>query len=367
MSNPQRAARATLLALAALAGACATTPKPQGDAEWPAPPDPPRIRYVRTIRTPADLPSSGWQALRKVFFGTDKTLAVFNPTALALSPDDRRLYVACTASARVLEIDLVKGGIKLAAASGRRPKHPFGLATDALGNLYVADQLEKVVLVYEPGGAFLREIGRKKLERPTGLAVDRRRQVLYVTEGGKVDDRRHQIEVFSLDGKHLRTIGTRGQDAGQFNFPSYLAVGPDGLLYVADTLNFRIQMFDPQGALLGMFGSANAGIGGFNKLKGLAFDTAGNLHAADAANSMVQIFNPNQQLLLPYGGLGPDLPLMQTPNGIAIDSRNNIYVADLVLNRVNQYVLVDASGSDGAASPKAPAAKPASASPPAKR
>ena len=46
---------------------------------------------------------------------------------------------------------------------------------------------------------------------------------------------------------------------------------------------------------------------------------------------------------------------MQTPNGIAIDSKNNIYVADLVLDRVNQYVLVDTSNAEGV-QPAAPGA-----------
>ena len=361
---PSLAMRRMLPALAAAlvaAGCASAPPRPSDEFVWPLPPDPPRVKYVRTIRTASDLGGSWWSRLRRSVVGSDRDLSVFNPTAVALSPDEKLLYVACTSTGRVLEMDLVRGAIRLAASvEGRRPKVPLGLATDAQGNLYVADSGDHVVWVYAPGGSFLREVGRAKLSRPVALAIDRKRQLLYVAEGGRTNDDSHLIEVFSLDGRHLRTIGKRGAAAGEFNFPTYLAVSRDGTLFVADTLNFRIQLFDPEGTLVGVFGSQSTQVGGFNKSKGLAFDAAGNLHVADAANSSVQMFNAKQQLLMAYGGFGGRDELMQTPNGIAIDSKNNIYIADLVLDRVNQYVLVDTSNAEGVG-PRVPASVPPAA------
>jgi sugar lactone lactonase YvrE len=43
---------------------------------------------------------------------------------------------------------------------------------------------------------------------------------------------------------------------------------------------------------------------------------------------------------------------MGAPNGVAIDAKNNIYVADMMYNRVNQYVLVDATKPEGDPLPK---------------
>jgi sugar lactone lactonase YvrE len=353
--------RAVLATLLAAAGCASAPPKPSDKLVWPIAPDKPRVRYVRTYRTAADLDASGWQRFRRAIVGVDTKNVVINPTALALSPDETRLYVSCSSSGRVLQLDFKEGTMTAAAnEDGHRPKHPFGLATDAQGNLYVADEMDKVVWVYLPTGGFLRQIGRGLLDRPTGIAIDRRREILYVSEGGRVDNGRHQIEVFSLAGEHLNTIGKRGTGPGEFNFPSYLAVSEDGTLFVSDTLNFRIQKFDREGNLLGFFGSSGSSVGGFNKIKGLAFDNAGLLHVADSANSFVQIYNSRQQLLLPYGGPGAVDGLMASPTGIAIDSRNTIYVSDLTADRISQYVLVDTSGADGepAAAGKTPPAPP---------
>jgi DNA-binding beta-propeller fold protein YncE len=345
---------ALALAVSGAAGCAGAPPAQAGGWVWPDPPMPARVKWVRTLRSPSDLaPRSLWERIRRVFLGTDESLGTFNPTALALNADGTRLYVTLTSTARVLEIDFTEGAFRqVATEEGRRPGQPFALAVDPAGNLYVSDLGLHTVWVYAPTGGYLREIGRKILERPVGLAIDARRGLLYVSDGGRPDDQHHQVEVFTLDGQHLRTIGKRGTGPGEFNFPGYLAVGPDGTLYVSDTLNFRIQMFDPEGTLLGFFGKNGDGVGGFNKAKGLAIDGAGLLHVADAGNSFVQIWNQRQQLLLAYGGPGARTELMGAPNGVAIDAKNNIYVADMMYNRVNQYVLVDATKPEGDPLPK---------------
>lgn len=348
---------ALLLAATASAG-CAARQK-QEDVVWPIAPEKPRIKYVRTLTDSSDVASGArrfWERL-----AGKRPLAVFNPTYLALDPDGR-LYVACTPVSQVLVFDFAAGTVgRAAAVEGFRPDSPYGLAVDGDGNLYVGDQKQNLVWVYGRDGRYLRQIGKGMFERPTGVAFDRQRGLLYVVDGSNGSSRRHRVEVFDRDGRHLRTIGTRGEGPGQFNFPSFIAVAPDGDIYVADTGNFRIQVFDPEGQLVKMYGSSGDQPGQFGRVKGMAFDSFGNLYVVDGQTAIVQMFSPTLRPLMAFGGPAARKEFMAVPNGIAIDANNNIYVSDYGFNHVNQYVLFNttksdsADPSDAAKSPPAPA------------
>lgn len=345
---------ASLLALAVVTG-CAGAQKSER-VVWPFPPETPRIQYVRSIASSRDV-EAGFRRFWSQLSGK-KALSLFNPTGLALSPDERRLYVACVSASNILVFDLEKGTVERAAnVEGYRPTSPWSVAVDGSGNLYVGDQAERLVWVYSADGKFLRQIGKGMFERPAGVAFDRRRQLLYVVDGSNGESMRHRVEVFAPDGRHLRTIGSRGDGPGQFNFPSYAAVAPDGKLYVADTGNFRIEVFDPEGAFVTMVGAVGEGPGQFGKAKGMAFDAFGNLYVVDGQVGYVQIFNPDLRPLMFFGGLAERPEFMKMPNAIAIDSKNNIYVADYMMNHVNQYALVNTKAADAQAQ-SAPAPSP---------
>ena len=72
--------------------------------------------------------------------------------------------------------------------------------------------------------------------------------------------------------------------------PERVAIGGDGNVYVADTLNHRIQVFDPEGRFLCKWGTEGKGDGQFNEPLGLAIDGAGNVYVADAHNDRIQVF-----------------------------------------------------------------------------
>lgn len=359
--TPRRTLAALALALLAAGCAGAQRPKPADLPRWPVPPAKPRIQFVRSFSNEDDLPKSAWRGLLRLLVPADGDTALKQPTGLALSPDDRYLYVACASASRVVRYDLQKGSASVVAnADGQSPGAPFGVTTDADGNLYVSD-LRSGVFAYSPEGKFLRKY-TEALVHPTGVAVDSRRRLLYAVSGtireGGGD---HRVEVFSLDGRHLRTIGTRGSGGGQFNYPVGLAVSKDGNLFVVDMLNFRVQEFDPEGRLVSMFGSIGSGEPGtFDKAKSIAFDTFGNIYVVDSQQAWVQIFNPLFQPLMAFGGR-LNLPgYMLTPTGIAISSKNTIFVADFYASRVNEYQLVNTVAGDSVApAPATPAASPA--------
>lgn len=345
MRLPRLPARtlAAIAPLLALVAGCAG-PRQSERVAWPLPPDKPRIVYVRSISNTADVESGGrrlWRSLSGA-----KATAVFNPTVLAVGPDDR-LYVSLTTSGTVLVLDLANGtAARTAGEEGKRPSRPYGLALDGDGNLYVGDQGDKVVWKYDASGKFVRQIGKGLFDRPVGVAFDRQRRLLYVVDGSNGSTQRHRVEVFDPDGNHLRTIGKRGSAPGEFNFPSAIAVAPDGRVFVADTGNFRVQVFDPEGNFVTMFGSIGEGPGLMGRAKGLAFDTFGNLYVVDGQLQAVQLFNAKFHPLMAFGGPANRKEYMFVPNGIAIDSKNHIFVADFGFNHVNEYELVNTTAAD---------------------
>ncbi len=350
-----RAAFLASMLVVSVASGCASANKPPRIV-WPFPPDTPRIEYKRTLKSSLDV-ESGFRRFWSALSGKS-ALRLENPTSLAFSPDEKRLYVACSPKGYVVYFDFETGTMRRAAdIEGRRPRTPFGLAVDGEGNLYVSDQGDKLVWVYSADGKFLREIGRGMFDRPAGIAFDRRRQLLYVVDGSNGGSRRHRVEVFAPDGRHIRTIGTRGSNPGEFNFPSHVTVAPDGKVYVADTLNFRIQVFDAEGTFQTMFGEGGDAPGQFGKIKGIAFDTFGNLYVVDGQVGVVQMFNSRFQPLMFFGGVINSPQFMWVPNAIVIDSKNRIFVSDFGFSQVNEYALINTTAADS----EAPASKPESA------
>jgi tripartite motif-containing protein 71 len=76
--------------------------------------------------------------------------------------------------------------------------------------------------------------------------------VYVVVDGYGVEGQGHQVLHFSATGTWLRQWGVWGGGAGQLRGPRGIAVGPDGTVYVADTINDRIQRFSATGQFLAL-------------------------------------------------------------------------------------------------------------------
>lgn len=82
------------------------------------------------------------------------------------------------------------------------------------------------------------------LRNPDFIAVDSAGS-LYVT-----DQKNHRIQVFDKDFKPMRTFGSRGSAPGQFESPEDLAFDKEGNLWVADGGNHRVQVLRPDGTFV---------------------------------------------------------------------------------------------------------------------
>jgi DNA-binding beta-propeller fold protein YncE len=304
---------------------------------WPLPPEPARIRFVTAYRTVDDFKQKKGSRWKSLLLGPDPASNVtqlLKPYGVAVARDGR-VFVTDTAARRVFVFDPVAKQVRFVGENGPgKILKPMGVAVDDTGRVFVADATLKRVFAYGADGRLAVAIGRDgELENPSGLAIDRQRQVLYVA-----DARKHQVLCYSsADGSFIRALGKRGVASGEFNFPTNLAVDREGRLYVADTLNFRVQVFDASGAVVKTIGRHGDGPGDLNRAKGVGVDSEGHIYIADTSFNNFQIFNGDGAILLFVGatGVGPGEFLL--PAGLFVDDEDRIYVADQGNARVQVF------------------------------
>ncbi|RMG44591.1 MAG: hypothetical protein D6718_09705 [Acidobacteria bacterium] len=198
--------------------------------------------------------------------------------------------------------------------------------------LFVADSAAGSVVAFDARGEELWRTAADAIERPTGMALDRNRDRLWVA-----DALGHRIVALDLEGRRVAAIGGRGSGPGQFNYPIDVAVGPRGRLFVLDAMNFRVQILDAAGTPVSSFGFAGDGPGTFSRPRGLGVDGEGRIFVADALFDNVQIFDPEGRLLLAVGRRGRGPGQFWMPAGVAIGPEGRLFVADAYNHRVQVF------------------------------
>lgn len=339
----ERTASGPLVLLLALAGAgCATAGRPR--VAWPAPPATERIRFVRSLSGGADVESGlrhFWRSLARL----QPPTRLYHPLAVAVSPAGDLVAVSDQGLNQLLVFDLAAAKVHTVAREALG-EAPGGVAVGG-DEIWVTVPQRKVALSYGRDGKPRRALDLADCERPLGLAVDAARGLLYVSDASSPQGEGHSVHVHALDtGVHQRQLGKKGHGEGELFFPTFLALSPQGGLYVADTMNARVVEFGADGAFVRQFGERGDRFGQFDKPKGVALDSFGNLYVVDGFFAAVQIFNAEAKLLLFFGGPGDSPGFLANPAGIAIDARNRIYVANGLNYRVDVYELVNTSGED---------------------
>lgn len=297
-----------------------------------------RVEYLRTIPSVHEFtkPRGFFSKLLTWLAGpNDEKPEIIRPYATA-QDSFGRLLIADPGQHGVHIYDFEKQKYQfLKGPRGKELESPIDLACDANDDIYVTDSVRKLIYVFDAQGRFLRVIGGGppgvRLERPTGMALDRSARHLYVT-----DTWRHQLLVIAMDGSLIRAIGKRGTGPGEFNFPTSVTLSADKV-YVVDAMNFRIQAFTRGGEFVHSFGQLGNQTGTLNRPKGIAADTDGHLYVVDALFETVQVFDPAGRLLYYFGSTGTAPGQFQLPSGISINDRNIIYVADSLNRRIQVF------------------------------
>jgi predicted membrane-bound mannosyltransferase/DNA-binding beta-propeller fold protein YncE len=166
------------------------------------------------------------------------------------------------------------------------------------------------------------------------------------------DERNNRIQKFDADGNLALTWGTLGSidnntaQAGTFNQPWGVAVGPDGSVYVADTWNHRIQKFDANGQFLtmwGVFGQAETP-NAFWGPRAVAVDELGRVYVADTGNKRIVVFDDQGNFVNAIGFGGSDPGQLDEPVGLAVTGDGTVFVADTWNQRIQVFEWDSANG-----------------------
>lgn len=124
---------------------------------------------------------------------------------------------------------------------------PTGIHVSPAGEVFVADQNNDRVQVFDRGGGFLRCFGKTGMSlkprfgRAQGIAGDGAGRI-YVADAFQ-----GTVKVFDGAGVALGTIGGFGDRTGELQLPQSLAVDFNGRLLVASTGNARVEVFGLDG------------------------------------------------------------------------------------------------------------------------
>ena len=212
--------------------------------------------------------------------------------------------------------------------------YPTGVSIDGEGNIWIADTHQHRVLVLDPKGDKVMTFGEYGTEDgqflyPTDIAFGMDGEV-YVSEYGGND----RISVFDRSGNFIRTIGSHGDGQNEFRRPQSIAIhSSTGNLYVADSGNHRIVVLSRDDEVLHTISGVGRKKAQLLYPYGILIDTPDSFLVCEYGNNRLQRFSLEGQSLGTWGSAGSELGLLRTPWGVAATS-SGIVVADTGNNRL---------------------------------
>ena len=265
-------------------------------------------------------------------------------------------------------------------------RDPWSVAVDAAGNLFIADLLANrirkvsastgvITTVAGNGGWGLAGDGgpatSASLNYPYGVAVDASGNLFIA------DEQNHAIRKVSPSGVITRVAGngTAGYSgnggpatSAQLNSPNAVAVDASGNLFIADSQNFRVRKVSASGVITTVAGNGSWNIvgeggpatsAGIGPPAGIAVDSSGNLFIAGSFDEVRMVASATGMITTVAGGgtggLGDGGPassaILIYPVGLAFDGSGNLFIADTGNNRIRKVTLPSAVNSGPSITP----------------
>ncbi|MBC7474366.1 MAG: hypothetical protein H7263_08750 [Candidatus Sericytochromatia bacterium] len=221
--------------------------------------------------------------------------------------------------------------------------NPKGIATDSVGNIYVAE-LGKIGKVSPSGvitllaGSSDRSYGyidatgtNARFRVPQKIAVDSKANV-YVTGTNDNDIRKVSPAgvVTTFAGSILNAEGyvnATGTDA-KFYYPNGLATDSNDNIYVTESNTSRIRKISPAGVVTTFIES----IDGITAISGIATDPAGNIYIAESSTNKIRKISPAGVITTFANSTKDENGRYLGVSAIAVDSKSNVYIAESYIN-----------------------------------
>ena len=303
------------------------------------------------------------------------------------------LYIADSLSSRVRKVSL-GGIITTVAGNGQFTfsgdggpainaslKFPWGVATDSIGNFYIADTSNHRIRRVGADGIITTVAGNgtrtgsidgeggdpaddlgddgpatsASLNRPSSVALDAAGN-LFIAD--RDNDRIRKVST----GGTITTVAGTGDpgfsgDGGpatsaSLNGPPNLALDAVGNLYIADRNNHAIRKVGTDGIITTVAGNGNRGFSGddgpatsasLNRPGGVGVDAVGNIYIADTNNHRIRKVSPEGTITTVAGSGEEDFSgdggpatnaSLSFPQGVAVDAAGNLYITDTSNDRI---------------------------------
>ena len=232
---------------------------------------------------------------------------------------------------------------------------PYGLTTDAAGNVYVADLFNYDIRKVTPAGVVTTFAGSgaegavngtgtaASFANPYGVAIDASGNIYVADEGNYLIRKITPTGVVTvLAGSGASGSANGTGTAASFGGPFAVATDASGNVYVADQQNNTIRKVTPAGVVTTLAGSGTAGsangtgtAASFDRPSGVATDAAGDVYVADVQNNLIRKITP-AGVVSTFAGSGVYSSVDGTgtsasfsgPSSVGTDGLGNVYVAD---------------------------------------
>ena len=206
--------------------------------------------------------------------------------------------------------------------------YPLGVTVDnKTGNIYVADQSNNCVKVFDSTGKYLFKFGDNegegKMNYPKGVAIYGDR--ILITQGNNC------ILNYQLNGKFISRIGRLGRGELEFDYLFSLTTDEsNGDIYICDRNNNRIQVLNSDLSFKSQFGK--------DKLKNPRDVKLSKeyIYVLDTSNPCLHLFNYNHILQKSVISRGKGMEVIN-PYFFFIDQTANILISDYSSNSIHIF------------------------------